>query len=113
MEERKAICDHCRRLMPISKIRFIPKDKNSNVALCVDCRDKKPNVEDKTTKKPVKKVLDKRPEFICDRCKFRFKLNPKSDKGTYCPYCGKDDLVRRYDVNAAQILINSSSLDDR
>jgi len=111
MEERRIICDHCRKLVSISKIKFIPQGKNSSVALCSNCRDKGPVIEDKTTKKPLKPVknVEKRPQFVCDRCRFKFNVNPDSNKGIACPYCGKSDLLRRYDVNAADILVKSSN----
>lgn len=88
MEEKKILCERCRKFFSIGEIRYIPKG-DSRVALCNSCREI--NITESAKSEEAKKS-SKQPYF-CARCKYKFKHNPKGMAALKCPYCGKSDKI--------------------
>lgn len=100
MDEKKALCERCRNFFPYSEIRYMPKGKDSMIALCSSCRTKAA-AESKESKK---EDSGKMP-FFCARCKYKFKYDPKSITNFKCPYCGKNDkIIKDKRPSAAKLL---------
>lgn len=99
---RKMVCDRCREFVPISEIRYQLKE-NSRIALCPNCREK----ADTVNPKPRIKSEDKKPYF-CERCKYKFRFDPKKGRALKCPYCGKEDKVTEDKISNAEDLIKQS-----
>ncbi|MFH0978379.1 MAG: hypothetical protein V1837_03695 [Candidatus Woesearchaeota archaeon] len=96
-------CDHCRKGIPLSEIKYVLKGKDQTVPLCAACRSKyKTPVE----KKSVEPKSDKVPYF-CIRCKYKFRYNPKSGTALRCPFCGREDKVIEDKVPDADTLIRT------
>ena len=121
-ESRKTICDQCRKSVPISDIRYMPKGKDSVAALCSDCRSGRGTVT-KTTPSvklessiPQKPVLPTktmpRPEgnkkvYFCTLCRYKFKLDPTGKSRIVCPFCGRTNGVEEFSIQSTEDLINN------
>jgi len=101
-DSRKALCDRCRKFVPLSDIKYSTYDKDKRLAICITCRTKLQERKEKETGKTAKK------EFMCTRCRFKFKHAPSGASNLRCPYCGKDDKVVPYQTQSADALVRSS-----
>jgi DNA-directed RNA polymerase subunit RPC12/RpoP len=86
---REMTCEMCRKAMPISDIKYMPKG-DSKVALCSKCRAK---VKSKTEKKESASDLPGKKAYFCVRCRYKFKYRPGTHTLLRCPYCGKSDKI--------------------
>jgi len=98
-DKRRMICDRCRRSVPISDINYLPKGKDSTIALCLACR-----VKDRKEGK-IKVPEEKKKDFYCSKCKYKFKYNVSSQTNLKCPYCGKEAKVGEYKPQSANQII--------
>ena len=95
-DDRKIACSRCRKIVPISDIKYVLSGKDMKLELCSECRGEK--VKPAT---PGIKVVKSSPAdankvtFLCARCKYKFKADPKNSV-LKCPYCGKSDKVMEY-----------------
>lgn len=101
-DKRQAVCDRCRKFVPLSDIKYIPKGKDQKIMLCSACRAKGDVASEKSAKKEDNKKI-----YICYRCNYKFKADPKA-KALRCPYCGKDDKLEEYKFSSAESLIKES-----
>lgn len=132
-DNRTMICDKCRKIVPISEIKYVlkendlAKEESLRWALCAACREtkssnqviiktklvkpgeiKEPTQEKKTfaqLEEPVKRV------FLCARCNYKFKFNPTGIGNLRCPFCGKNDRVTEYKSLSTEELIRTSDND--
>jgi len=103
MAKQEMTCDHCRKAVAVSEIKYLPKGKDGMVALCPSCRTKfKATAE----KKPAELKPAKKPYF-CIRCKYHFKFDPRSAANLRCPFCGREDKVIEDKVPDADTLIRT------
>ena len=100
-DKRLVICDRCKKSVPVSDIRFVPKGKDSKTALCTACR-----VRSELSKKESPDIP--KIHFMCARCNYRFNYNPLGRTNLKCPYCGKSDKIEEYRESSAAELLNSS-----
>ena len=88
-DNRKIVCNRCRRFVSISDIKYMPNGKDSMIAICSACR-AKTSAETKSqqnTAKPQKK------RYFCERCRYKFRFDPASVTNLRCPMCGKKDKI--------------------
>ena len=104
-DTRKVVCERCRKFVPISDIKYLPKGDDSKIALCSACRAKE--AED-AKKEKVEKEKPQKKSYICSRCNYKFKHDPKGVTNLKCPYCGKADKVSEFKVKSADVLISES-----
>jgi len=96
MDAKTIPCERCKRSVPASSIRYMPKGRDSKIALCEDCRLKakdEPVKEKAAVKEQAKQEPAPQTSYICVRCKYKFRYEPNPRKALRCPYCGKDDNV--------------------
>jgi hypothetical protein len=93
-DTRKALCERCRKFVPVSDIKFLPKGDNARISLCTSCL-KAFKSEDEKKKKVVAKSasFSSGKTYFCGRCRYKFKLNLAGDATLRCPYCGKSDKM--------------------
>jgi len=95
-DERKIACSRCRKIVPISDIKYVLTGKDMKLELCSECRGEKAKPAThgikviKSTPTDSKKI-----SYLCARCKYKFKADPKA-VSLKCPYCGKSDKVMEY-----------------
>lgn len=110
-DTKSAVCYQCNKLVPVSDLRFVLGEKGIAIPLCSECRAKTKQ------KVPVRKRVEEgrgikkevnRPDFYCERCKYRFKYDPRGRTDLRCPFCGKSDKIRQHKMHAADDLIKES-----
>jgi DNA-directed RNA polymerase subunit RPC12/RpoP len=99
MDNRQMICDFCRKSVPLSDIKYMPKG-DSKMALCPECRAKKTTLDP-----PSKKQVPNKKQYLCQRCSYKFRFNPNSVSNLRCPYCGKADQVVELEQASAGNLV--------
>lgn len=104
------ICDRCHKSVPIPDIKYLPKGKDSRIALCSACRSKTDIM--KEINESVKKAVPQKKVYFCSRCKFKFKFDPKGVSNLSCPYCGKADRVVEHKMDSADALLKETLRDD-
>jgi len=109
---RQLICDRCKKAVPVSEIRYIPKGRDSTATFCLDCisAKKEANSLNKKTNSPGMKTplsMDNslKEKYICMRCNYAFEFNTKSRSPISCPYCSKSDRLEKQRKKSAQDLI--------
>ena len=107
-DTRRMICDRCRKSVPIPEIKYLPKGKDSTIALCLACRIKNKETEEfKGTKGGVKKI------YFCVRCRYKFQFNKDGMHNLMCPYCGRNDKIQDHATQTADHLLkNTNPADD-
>jgi protein-arginine kinase activator protein McsA len=108
---RKMICDRCHKAVPLADVKYLPKGNNSKMALCSACRQQtlpESSIGKSSGSKPAR---EKRPEYFCGRCRFKFKYKGDAMTNFKCPYCGKADKVVEYKANSADDLVQSATYD--
>lgn len=105
-ESRQMVCDRCRKSVPISDIKYIPRGVEAKIGLCQSCR-----VAGVVKNKASSALNDeaKKEEFYCVRCKYKFKYHLRSLSNFKCPYCGQSDQIAEGKVTTASHLINIST----
>lgn len=109
-DTKSAVCYNCSKLVPVPDLRFVILDGETAVPLCSECRTKtrqKVHAKKKVEEGRQPRNIN-RPEYYCERCRFKFKFDPKGKMDFRCPYCGKADKARRYAVPEAEKLIKES-----
>jgi DNA-directed RNA polymerase subunit RPC12/RpoP len=104
-DERQMICDRCRRAVPISDMKYMPKGDGGRIGLCSACRAKF-NPEEEI-KKEAKKAIGSKKQYFCTRCRYKFTYDPKSITNLKCPYCGKEDHVIEHKMQSADKLLKN------
>lgn len=115
---RESMCDGCRKMVPVSEIKYTQKGKDSIVALCSTCRGTKVEVvrdifkdlkelKEKEAQKraPVKVGETQKEVYFCGQCRYKFRYDPKSQSGLKCPYCGSSINVVKHDFVSAEALL--------
>ena len=98
-------CEHCRKAVPVSDVRYVLKGKDSRVALCTSCRTKyKPEADKGAKAVPAK---SNKVPYMCVRCHYKFKYNPKSEGALRCPFCGHDDKLMKNTAPDAETLLRT------
>ena len=119
MEGRESMCDGCRKMVPVSEIKYTQKGKDDVIALCSTCRGVKTTIsrdivkdlnilrEKEAEKKsaPKKESVGK-DVYFCGQCRYRFNYDPKSQTRLKCPYCGTSYNVVKHDFISAEALLN-------
>ena len=111
VDDRKMICDRCRKAVPIADIQLMPKSSSSWTSLCVECR-KTQGAQSAAGAKKKSVVSDvvKKVSYLCRRCNYPFKFAHTGDTRLLCPYCGKGDkIVEHKAVSADEIIKDSVS----
>ncbi|MFH1505593.1 MAG: hypothetical protein ABIE94_01235 [archaeon] len=65
----------------------------------------------KDVKKPVQQP--QKETYMCTRCNYKFKFNPKSNHVLMCPYCSKSDKVIKPKTQTADRLLKNSDDSER
>ena len=102
MEERKLLCDRCRKFVPVKDIRYTSYENNKKIALCTECRARNIVPKKISTIKPEKE------EYLCTRCKYKFKHNKNSLTNLLCPFCGKADRIIPDKAHTADELVKAA-----
>jgi len=104
-DTRKALCERCRKFVPVSEIKYLPKGDNARMALCKSCL-KTFNPADAKKKVPAKATsVAAGKSYFCGRCRYKFKFNPVGNAALRCPYCSKSDkVIEDKDIDAESIL---------
>src|SRR3989338_6530670 len=114
IDNKQIMCDECKMNVPINDVRYVVKG-NSNLRMCSQCRDRTPNrsrrqelsskkieiklvPEKEQVKKEVKKEYSPmqksgKRDYMCTRCKYKFKYDPSGDNKFRCPYCSSPAYV--------------------
>lgn len=103
---REMICDHCRKAVPISEIKYLPQGREGRVALCNACR------SDRTIARQAANVKEQagpqKMKFVCTRCSYKFEFSPTRLSRPRCPYCGGWDKVHSCDKLDADSIVRTS-----
>jgi len=102
IESRQMICDWCRKAVPISDVRYVPKGNDSRTALCTICRAKHEN----TGLQPVKKSDPNKKNYFCGRCRYKFRFDSAVSR-IKCPYCGEADKLTELKPAPAETLVKT------
>ncbi|MBN2051969.1 hypothetical protein JW756_00525 [Candidatus Woesearchaeota archaeon] len=105
---RKALCERCRKFVPVADIKYLPKGDNARMALCKSCL-KTFNSADAKKNFPAKATnVASGNSYFCGRCRYKFKFNPAGNATLRCPFCGKSDkVIENKDIDAESILRSS------
>jgi DNA-directed RNA polymerase subunit RPC12/RpoP len=90
-DDRQILCERCRKFVPITEIKYVPK-AGGRMALCTKCLSNF-KVEDEKKRAAASASVQNRPTYFCSRCRFKFKYNPSGTSDLKCPYCGKGDKI--------------------
>lgn len=101
INQRQTVCERCKKLVPVSEVKYLPKGKDSTMLICSSCR-ASINEKEEPTKKREEKV-----RYMCTRCSYKFNYNPSSISNLRCPTCGKGDRVKRCDELSTESLLRS------
>ncbi|MBW3012370.1 hypothetical protein KY311_04245 [Candidatus Woesearchaeota archaeon] len=105
MDNRQMICERCRKSVPLAEIKYIAMPNNTKRAVCMKCRSER---QDALKKATVGKTAAEKQSYVCRRCSYKFKFNPKGVSRLKCPYCGQaDQVAKQKEVTADEILKNS------
>ncbi|PIN86991.1 hypothetical protein COV19_02245 [Candidatus Woesearchaeota archaeon CG10_big_fil_rev_8_21_14_0_10_44_13] len=110
-DTKSAVCYQCNKMVPVSDLRFVLAEKDTAVPLCSECRSKtrtKVHVMKKVEEGREAKTPVNRPDYYCERCKYRFKHDSKGKTNLRCPFCGKSDKIRQHKEHAADDLLKES-----
>ena len=107
-DDRKMICDRCRKAVLIADVRYLALGNNKTALLCSSCRAGKPVKE---SKKPLATKQVKK-SYVCSRCKYKFKYTNDGTTNLKCPFCGLSDKVREDKLISANDIIKASIKDD-
>lgn len=88
---RLVMCDLCKKSVPSLEIRYVPRGKDGAVMLCNDCREKKG--QDVKLQRPSDRPAPQKKSFMCHRCKYKFRFDPKGVSNLMCPYCGETQKI--------------------
>jgi len=101
---RTKICDNCKIVLPLDKVRLFPKDETRNFVLCEPCCTTmknravaKPKFSQKTAVVPSTDYVN----YVCLRCKYNFRADSSKFGVTCnlaCPYCGKTDQIHKKEM---------------
>src|SRR3989344_3131341 len=108
--KRTTVCERCRKQVPSSSLKYIPRGIDSEVALCPDCVEKtQSHTSDRRTQlRSAEKAAAGKSQFTCKRCNFRFsKPETTEHESVACPFCGKKDRIEAYGVNYAENLLKN------
>jgi len=108
--KRTTICERCRKQVPVSSLRYVPRGMDSEVALCPECVEKTKShaTERRSQLRTQSKPSSGKSQFSCKRCNFRFsKPENIEHESVACPFCGKKDRVESYGVNYAENLVRN------
>jgi len=98
MAEKTITCEKCRSTVPVSEVKYVPKGKDKQVILCKCCIANLGKEEEKKVVEEKAKMVD----YLCIRCNYSFKFDPKAKRALLCPYCGLGDKItekKKIDVN--------------
>jgi len=102
-DNREIMCDECKNNVPVEQIRYGIKG-TQHLRLCSDCRDRttprssrslgikkiqipqEPKSEVKVEKK-ISNFNSNKDDYLCTRCKYKFKHDRMSEGKLKCPYC--------------------------
>lgn len=111
MEEKMLLCERCKKSVPVSEIRYMPKGRDSSIALCGLCRLKAKKEFEKEEFKKKEKAEPEKPadsnKYVCLRCNYKFYYTPNPRKIFRCPFCGKDDKLVKDEVDLRSLIRNS------
>lgn len=121
-ESQKAVCEMCKKLVPVSSIKFVLKGKDSTMPACSQCRSamqskplRKINEEIADEKKQSmqqgreeKRNPSSKPAYYCERCRYKFGYDPKGRTDLMCPFCGKADKIVLHKIPATEDLLKQS-----
>jgi len=103
-ESKLVLCDRCKKLVPVSEVRYVPVGREFIKVLCKSCRSGRPTPLPEK-KQPPKKV------YFCSRCRYNFRFDPEGNTILRCPFCGKADKVsEKKDIEAEKLLKDSDEL---
>jgi len=98
-DNKQIMCDECKRLMPISDIKYSVKG-SSTIRMCSDCRERIPKNKRvdaiKNIEEPVKKqkiINNNKARYVCTKCRYYFNHDPSRGNNPRCPYCSSSDYV--------------------
>jgi DNA-directed RNA polymerase subunit RPC12/RpoP len=102
-DTRKALCERCRKFVPVSDIKYLPKGNSARMALCKKCLSTFSSADEKKKKAFKSASVSSSKNYFCSRCKYKFKFNTQSNATLRCPFCGKGDKVledKQIDANS-------------
>ncbi len=105
---KQMVCDGCRKIMPVSDMKYVERRKDSVMALCSSCRgiitkDKKKDIVAPKVQEEPKEV------YLCRQCRYKFRYDPKSQGKLRCPYCNSSYDVVKYKLMSADNLLKDDS----
>ncbi len=123
VDTRNMFCDGCKKQVPITDIKYMPKGKDGRAALCKECVAKANGaIPEQTQKsnpflsvskpkpqaqpKPLE-VYDSKISYICGKCKYKFKYDTEKGSPLRCPYCGTNDNLQQTKTSVNSLLSNS------
>ena len=105
-DQRRVLCDRCRKFSTFSDIKYLPKG-DGKMALCRTCIKQFTTAPNPALKKQVSSdssVIN----YFCQRCRYKFKYNTARHAILKCPYCGKDDKIMEDKIISADHLVKES-----
>lgn len=94
------ICERCRKSVPISDMKYVPKEDGGRVGLCNACRARSSAAKSIAAAKKEEKI-----PYFCTRCRYKFKHDPRGLTNLQCPYCGKADKIMEHKPTSADQLL--------
>jgi ribosomal protein L37AE/L43A len=122
---RTRTCERCKSVVPLERIRLVPKNNDQNILICDNCMtDLKSTPNSKITNSQSRIYMDAPKEkisnqsrfgtssqriiplpapdyskYTCTKCSYVFRVDRVKAGITYgvkCPYCGRSDKLRLY-----------------
>lgn len=93
---RVRTCEKCKKTVPLSEVRLMPKNKDMSMLVCGECCEELRTVHSQNPpKKPIKNTPANVEKRQCTRCNYSFRISTtRLDlQKPVCPYCGRDDRV--------------------
>jgi|SRR3989338_3216505 len=93
---RVRTCEKCKTTVPLSRVRLMPKNKDTSILVCDDCSNAMQVANSQSQpKKPIRNIPANVEKRQCTRCNYSFRISTtRLDlQKPVCPYCGRDDRV--------------------
>ncbi|MBS3135129.1 hypothetical protein J4406_02040 [Candidatus Woesearchaeota archaeon] len=85
IDNKQIMCDECKMNVPINDVRYVVK----GIKLVPEKEQVKKEVKKEYS--PMQKSGKR--DYMCTRCKYKFKYDPSGDNKFRCPYCSSPAYV--------------------
>lgn len=102
--EKTILCELCKKPVPVGDIKYVPKSKDSLMAVCSQCRQKRIAQRQPGPIAKIRRQAVEKKKYYCSLCKYVFRADPELQP-VKCPYCGKPNHVAEQKTASAEELL--------